>query len=126
VRPGDLIFFTLGSVNVDGSPRNLLVRHAAIALPRNGEIHFIHATKDFCWRPGNTDRRNAVCTGLFLGGDPQKELIGVGVAGSYVGDEHITSLDGVKYYGYDQARPRALYDYAKENFAGVKFLRLLD
>lgn len=126
VLPGDIIVFTLGAVNRDGSPRHLLIRHVAIALPTASDVHFIHATKDFYWRPDNSNRQNTISTGLFLNNDPRCELIGVGVAGAFAGDDRTLNIEGNNYFAYHHSRPRSLSEYARSNFIGVKFLRLTD
>lgn len=126
VRSGDLALFTLGAVGRDGAPRPTLIRHAGIVVKQAEEIGFIHATKDFYWRPDNASLLDARATGRFLNDDPRKELIGVGVAGNFAGDQVTTSASGISYFGYDQACPRRLSNYARENFIGVKFLRLCD
>lgn len=126
VKSGDIILFTLGAVAPNGAARTLLVRHAAVALCESGELHFIHASKDFCLRRDNAALDSGICTGRFLNDDPRCELIGVGVAGCYAGDENAVDVEGVRYFAYDQSRPRPLEDYARENFVGVKFLRLVD
>lgn len=123
VKTGDIVVFTLGAFNADGSRRNLLIRHLGIAIEGPEQINMLHATKDFFWRPDNTDIRDCKASGVFIQNDSQRELIGVGVAGEYAGDEHIAEIDGVKFFGYHQTRQRALSSYA-QNFVGVKFLRI--
>lgn len=125
VRSGDIAILTRGERNKDGELNPTLVSHLVVVQKDQGQLNFVHATRNFAWRPKATSDTPSSFTGIFYDDQRRKEQIGVGFGGQYAGDEHTTRLGSDSVFGYDQDRRRTLNDYMGSSFVGALFLRPL-
>jgi hypothetical protein len=125
VRSGDLVLLTRGETTKDGKPSPVLIAHLVVAQKEEGQLYFIHATRNFSWRPDATPETPPSFTGIFYDEQRRKEQIGIGFGTQYAGDEHTTRLGPDTLYGYVRERRRTLRDYMGTSFVGALFLRPL-
>lgn len=115
LQDGDLILFTRGAHDPQGTPRATFVCHAGFVRRYGDVLGLVHSTKSY-----------------YVSRDPQpyptlpnapgRYLPGVVLAGEYLGDDTIIEHAGVPYHGYDLDRPRSIDSYGR-NFTGLKILR---
>ncbi len=123
IHSGDILLFS----RVDREKtlgEDPLIGHCAVALNLGGEIFLLHATRDYYWRPDATG--GALGSGVFVGGDPRREQIGVGWGTDFVeaGTGKQLKVDDIMHHGYYPGRLRALTDYIKgTGIRGVMVLR---
>jgi hypothetical protein len=126
-RPGDIILFTKGDRPLhDGRQNPLLINHAGFCHVENDGLHLLHSTRSFAWNEHAGPHVLPRHTGLYLGGDIRKELVGVGFAGQVPPNEIKTKIGQLNYHGYDQSVKRSLRDYASNLFDGILVLRCRD
>lgn len=119
---GDIVLLTRAPLRAD----SVLVDHAVVAWVTPDGVFFIHATRNFAWRPdanGNSQRNH---TGIYYDDDPRKEQLGVTFGLRHAGDELMFMREGLDYHGYFHNQLRSLADYASANFNGILILRAIE
>lgn len=119
LRSGDIVLLGKGgSRMVPG-----LINHLVIADCQQGNMHFLHCTRNFAWCPSAVSASAGQHTGIFMDGDARREQLGVEYGGEHAGDHLALYIEGLSYHGYIQTRRRELANYAGENFDFALVLR---
>lgn len=109
VEDGDVVLLS-STLGPDGS--GSIVTHAGIAMRIAGVLSLVHSSRHYVVR----------ATAHPCEGDLWHP--GVFHLCEFMGESSLRVINGVKYYGYDARHVRPLRDYARENFAAMKVLRL--
>ena len=118
LRSGDVIIMGRGC-----GEAGQVVDHVGFAYVDSSGSYLLQSTRHFAWRPNAIASTPGDYTGIFYDSDRRCEQIGVGIAGSFVGDEVTLALDGINYYGYEAGDRRPLVDYLEG--AGFKQILIL-
>lgn len=125
LQSGDFILMTSGPYDKRGRKMPVLIMHLAIAKMENNNIYFYHATRHFSWLPNNNKESKPLYTSIYYDEERKKEQIGVGIAGTYAGEELNTTFNDGLYFGFNQEKKRTLKNYLNYNAVGVKFMRAI-
>lgn len=124
LKSGDIALLSKGEECSKGIKQGIFIRHFVFLEKENDKIFFIHASKDFAWKPNATRTSKPLHTGIYFDLAHKKEHLGVSYGAKYAGDELITHFKGIDYYAYNPETKREFNEYFKANFWGVKFIRL--
>lgn len=125
LKSGDIALLSKGE-ECNGIKQGIFIRHFVFLEIEHDKIYFVHASKDFAWRPIATRKSAHQHTGIYFDLAHKKEHLGVSYGAKYVGDELITHFQGLDYYAYNPEIKREFNEYFKANFWGVKFIRLMN
>jgi acyl carrier protein len=117
LRPGDVLLMSRGAATGG------IVDHLGFVAVENGRTHLLQCTRHFALHPTAQPPGAAAYTGIFYDGERRREQIGVGIAGSYAGDEHAIKVNDVSMFGYRVGDKRPLRDYLDGAFSRVAVLR---
>lgn len=120
---GDIVVFSRGPINKDGSKASLLIGHFAFVCKENDNVHFIHVTRNYRRRI-TSQENDRYSTGVFYDDDQKCEQLGVCYGGVFAGDEFTLTADIGYYHCFDQNIKRTLSDYFLNNFWGMKIFRV--
>lgn len=126
VNSGDLVLFSRGPINKDGTTATLLIGHFAFIHKEDNELYFIHATRSYQQKKSNPHQSHSLSTGIFYDHENTKEQLGVSFGGHYLGDEMTLRLNGDVFHCFDQSQKRPLKSYFLDIFWGMKFFRVTD
>ncbi|MDB5553451.1 MAG: Peptide synthetase [Rhizobium sp.] len=119
LQNGDILLMSRGN-----SPGGQIIDHLGFAHVEEGRTHLLQSTRHFAYHPTpESPPPFGHYTGIFYDTERRCEQIGVGIGGSYLGDEFTLYQGGLPLFGYRSGERRLLSDYLQGAFARLLILR---
>ena len=119
LRNGDIVLMSRG-----GSPGGQIIDHLGLVHIEDGRTHLLQSTRHYAHHPApGPPPQNGEYTGIFYDEEKRCEQIGVGIGGSYLGDEFTLYQGDLPLFGYRRGERRLLSDYLQGAFKRALVLR---